>query len=89
MLKKRAVEQIVKSFANHRRIEILNLLDKNPELSVSEIAEELKINIKLASIYLRRLTIAGLIMKKSQGKKIIHKLTKRGDLVVIFIRTLD
>lgn len=89
MMKKRVVEQIVKSFANHRRIEMLGLLKKNPELSVSEIARQLKTDIKLASIYLRRLTIAGLIMKKSEGRSIRHKLSDRGLFVLKFLQTLD
>ncbi len=50
MLKKRVLEQIVKSFANHRRIEILTLVGDNPELSVNEVAEKIKIDVKLASI---------------------------------------
>lgn len=88
MLKKRAIEQIVRSFANHRRIEILNLLEENPELSVSEIADKIKISLKLASIHIKKLLIAGLIMKRSQGKNIRHKLTERGLFVLTFIRTL-
>ncbi len=89
MLKKRVLERLVRSFSNHRRIQILDLLDKNPELSVSEIAYMLKINIKTASEHIRRLTIAGLIMKKSQGKAIRHKLTHRGINILIFLRTLE
>ncbi|OIP57333.1 MAG: hypothetical protein COX79_01160 [Candidatus Levybacteria bacterium CG_4_10_14_0_2_um_filter_36_16] len=89
MLRKRTIEQIVRSFSNHRRIAMLCLLDENPELSVSQIAGDLKIDIKLASFYLRKLTIAGLIMKKSNGKFIRHKLTKRGVFVLTFIRTLE
>lgn len=89
MLKKRALEQIVKSFANHRRIEILDLLEKSPELSVGEIADKVKISLKLASIHIRKLLIAGLIMKRSQGKNMRHKLTKRGFFILTFIRTLE
>lgn len=89
MLKKRALEQIIKSFANHRRIEILVLLDENPELSVSEVARRLKIDVKLASIYLKRLTISGLIMKKGHGTQIRHKVSTRGIHVLKFVRTLE
>ena len=89
MLKKRAVEQIVRSFANHRRIQILDLLEITPELSVGKIADRLKIDIRLASIHIKKLLIAGLIMKRSDGKKIRHKLTRRGLFVLTFIRTLD
>ena len=37
----RALERIVKGFANHRRIEILYLLRREPELSVDDISERL------------------------------------------------
>jgi len=89
MFKKRQLERIVRSFANHHRIQILNTIDKKPELSVSEIAKELQIHLKLASIHIRRLTISGLLMKKSHGKNIRHKLSKRGKNVLIFLRTLE
>lgn len=88
MLKKRALEQIIRSFSNHRRIEILNLLGDSPELSVSEIADKVKISLKLASMHIKKLLIAGLIMKRSQGKNIRHKLSKRGIFVLTFVRTL-
>ena len=42
----RHLERIVKGFSNHRRIEIMHLLSRAPELSLSEIAEALKINFK-------------------------------------------
>jgi DNA-binding transcriptional ArsR family regulator len=89
MLKKRALEQIIRSFSNHRRIEILILLSDNPELSVTEISEKLKITEKLASFYTKKLTISGLIMKRSQGKNIRHKLTTRGKRILVFLRTLE
>jgi len=79
----------MRAAGNHRRIEILDLLDQNPELSVSEIAEKLKINFKTASEHIRRLTIAGFIMKRSQGKNIRHKLTIRGKNILTFLRTLE
>ena len=88
MLKKRALEQILRSFSNHRRIEILVLLSLNPELSVSEISEKLQITLKLASFYTKKLTISGLIMKKSRGKEIRHKLTKRGEYILQFLTQL-
>ena len=62
MLKKRALERIVRGFSNHRRIEMLELIGKNPELSLSEIAGELKINLKTSSGHLMRLIVAGMIM---------------------------
>ena len=39
------LERIVKGFANHRRLQILDLLKKEPELTVDDISERLNINI--------------------------------------------
>lgn len=89
MLKKRQLEQIVRGFSNHRRIQMLDLIKKKPEQSVNEIATALRINIKTASSHLKRLIMAGLIMKKSQGKDILHKISERGMTVLTFLRTLE
>ena len=83
------LERIVKGFANHRRIQILELLEKNPELSVIEITQELNMNFKTASEHIRRLAISGLIMKRSDGTNIRHKLTERGLKVLKFLRALE
>ncbi|OGH18269.1 MAG: hypothetical protein A2868_03390 [Candidatus Levybacteria bacterium RIFCSPHIGHO2_01_FULL_40_15b] len=89
MLRKRQLEQIVRGFSNHRRIEMLDLIDSMPELSVDEISKKLNINFKTTSSHLRRLIIAGLIMKRSRGKDIRHKLSERGKFILTFLRTLE
>ena len=85
----RKLERIVRGFSNHRRIEILELLKKFPELSVMEVSEKLKINFKTASEHIRRLAIAGLVIKRSAGASVRHKLTDRGELILKFLRTLE
>ena len=89
MLKPRQLERIVKGFANHRRIQILQLLEKSPELSVQEISKELKINFKTASEHIRRLAIAGLVLKRSQAINVRHKLTPIGVSILKFLRILE
>ena len=89
MLKPRQKERIVKGFANHRRIEMLELLDKEPELSVLEITQRLKINFKTGSEHIRRLAIAGLVLKRSQGINVRHKLSPLGTNILTFLRTLE
>ena len=84
-----SLERLVRGFSNHRRIQILALLRKKPELSVIEIAEELKINMKTASEHVRRLAIAGLVLKRSAGNAVRHKVTDRGVSVLKFLRTLE
>lgn len=85
----RVAERVVRGFGNHRRIQMLELMNEKPELSVANVAELLKINYKTAADHIRRLTIAGLIMKKSQATSIRHKLTSRGLSVLKFLRTLE
>ena len=83
------LERIVKGFANHRRIEILELLKREPELSVLDISRKLNVNFKTASEHIRRLAIAGLVMKRSDGASIRHKATDRGLFILKFLRTLE
>jgi len=89
MKKPRELERVVKGFANHRRIEIMLLLDKKPELSVYDIAEELKIDFRTASQHLSRLAVAGLVMKRNDASSVRHALTNRGKLILQFCRTLE
>lgn len=89
MLTLRQLERIVRGFSNHRRIQILALVNDNPELSVGEISYKLKINIKTASEHIRRLAISGLILKRNQGKNVRHKLSDRGIIILTFLRTLE
>ena len=84
----RALERIVKGFANHRRIEMLHLLQREPELSVEDIAERLKIGYENASEHVRKLAIAGLVMKRNDGRSVRHKLTRRANDVLMFCKTL-
>ncbi|MBN2121315.1 MAG: winged helix-turn-helix transcriptional regulator [Candidatus Omnitrophica bacterium] len=85
----RYLERITKGFANHRRIQILDILRDEPELSVLEISERLEINFKTASEHIRRLAIPGLIMKRSDGLNIRHRLTDRGLTILKFLRILE
>ncbi|MDP4038372.1 MAG: winged helix-turn-helix domain-containing protein [bacterium] len=89
MLKPRQLERITKGIANHRRIAIMELLSHSPELSVMEISDELKINFKTASEHIRRLALAGLVLKRNQGAMVRHKLTSQGLAILKFLRTLE
>ncbi len=89
MKKTREIERIIKGVANHRRVEILDLLDKSPELSVIEISDTLKTNFKTISEHIRRMAISGLIMKRNDYKNVRHKLTDRGKVILKFLRMLE
>ena len=83
------LERIMKGAANHRRIAILCLLEREPELSVEEISERFDISMKTVSEHIRRLAIAGLVMKRNAGRWVRHKLTDRGQNILAFLRTLE
>jgi DNA-binding transcriptional ArsR family regulator len=85
----RAVERIVKGFASHRRVQILELLKHEPELSVEEIAEKMKLGYQNASDHIRKMAIAGLVAKRSDGYSVRHKLTPRAESVLVFCKTLE
>jgi len=83
------LERIVKGFANHRRIQILELFGREPELSVLETSDKLGVNFKTISEHIRRLGIAGLLIKRSAGTSVRHKLTSLGLSILKFLRTLE
>ena len=89
MLKPRQIERIVKGFANHRRVQIVTLLEETPEFSVQEIATKLKINYKTASEHIRRLAFAGLVLKRNRGVNVLHKLSQQGEIILKFLRKLE
>ncbi|HEY4487636.1 MAG TPA: winged helix-turn-helix domain-containing protein [Candidatus Paceibacterota bacterium] len=82
----RKIERIVKGFANHRRVEMLDLLKREPELSVEDISERLNIGYENASDHMRKLAIAGLVMKRNDGPAVRHKLTPRGESILVFCK---
>ena len=85
----RSVERVVKGFANHNRLKILELLDQEPELSVEEVSKKLKIGYENASDHIRKMAITGLIMKRNDGPNVRHKLTPRAKSILSFCKTLQ
>ena len=82
----RKIERIVKGFANHRRVEMLDLLKREPELSVEDISERLNIGYENAWDHMGKLAIAGLVMKRNDGPAVRHKLTPRGESILVFCK---
>ncbi|OGG80366.1 hypothetical protein A3A39_04235 [Candidatus Kaiserbacteria bacterium RIFCSPLOWO2_01_FULL_54_13] len=85
----RRLERAVRGFSNHRRIQILELLQQDPELSVEEIASTLRTNYKTAAEHIRRLAIADLVIKRNEANTVRHKITPRAAAVLKFLRTLE
>ncbi len=89
MIEYRKLERMVKGFANHNRIRILELLDLKPELSVADIADELKMGYENSSDHIRKMAIAGLLMKRNVGPSVLHKLTPRAKSILMFCKRLQ
>jgi len=85
----RQIERVVRGFSNHRRVQILDVLDKHPELDLMEIAGTCGILFRNASEHVRRLAVAGLVLKRPKGKRVLHALSPRGRSVLAFVRKLE
>jgi len=79
------MERHFKGVANHRRISILLLVAKNPNITLELISENLGCNLKTISEHTRRLVQAGLLNKEYRGRKVEHKVSPYGKLFCSFI----
>lgn len=85
----RQLERHLKGVANHRRIEILDLVAHNDGITVEEIADMLHYNFKTVSEHTRRLVQSGLVNKKYKGRSVAHTLSPYGKTFHKFIRTFQ
>lgn len=85
----RFLERVMRGAANHRRIQILTLLDHHPGLNLRQIATLLRIKGNTAGEHTRRLFISGLITKRSKGRDVLHELSPAGMKMLAFLRTME
>jgi DNA-binding MarR family transcriptional regulator len=83
----RQLERYFKGAANHRRIDILFIVEKSDGITVEEIAETLKANFKTISQHTRSLVQAGLLNKKYRGRQVTHSLSPYGRAFFKFMKT--
>lgn len=83
------LERHFKGVANHRRIEILLLVAKREGITLDEIVEAVRGNMKTISEHARRLVIAGLVEKNHAGRAVQHKLTPYGKKFFEFIEAFS
>ncbi len=87
-MKYRHIERIIKGAANHNRLKILELIAKEPELTILDISNKLNIGYENTSDHVRKLAMAGLVMKRYSGSSVQHRLTPRGEVILVFCKTL-
>lgn len=83
------LERYFKGTANARRIEILLLLAKEDSLTLDEISQNLKANIKTIHEHVKRLYQAGLVNKKRAANTIAHSLSPYGKEFVRFMKKFN
>lgn len=82
------LEKIVRGFSNHRRLQLIYLLNDNPDIELTRLAGLCAIGLPTATEHCRRLEVAGLISKRKDARKVLHALTPLGKKVIKFIETL-
>ncbi|OGI64861.1 hypothetical protein A3H53_04805 [Candidatus Nomurabacteria bacterium RIFCSPLOWO2_02_FULL_40_10] len=82
------LERIIKGGANHRRLQILFLLEKNPGLSVELVSSNLGVVFVTIASHLQKLHHSGLVSKKYIGRTVVHDVTKRGKDIMTLCRML-
>lgn len=80
------LERHFKGVSNHRRIQILLLVADHSGITLNDIADAVKGNLKTISEHTRRLMLAGLVEKTYAGLSVQHKLTPYGRQFVSFIK---
>jgi predicted transcriptional regulator len=80
------LERYFKGAANHWRISILNIVDKNEGITVDQITNGLDGNFKTISQHTKSLVQAGLLNKKYTGRKVSHSLSPFGKLFALFMK---
>ncbi len=84
MKKAKILERYFKGAANHRRLDILFLIDREEGMTLDAIADALDCNSKTISEHTRRLVQAGLLNKTYQGREVKHSLSPYGKKFVEF-----
>lgn len=82
----RRVEKIIKAIANHRRIQILDLLDQKSNLSVVNIADKTHANIKTIDAHINKLFAVNMLTKRTAGNHVFHTITPFGVSILKFLR---
>ncbi len=82
------MEKYFKGVANHRRIDILDLVFRVPNITVEGIAEKLDCNFQVVAVHAQKLSRVGLVDKKYIGRAVGHTISPYGKKFLRFINTL-
>ena len=80
------LERMAKGYASHHRLRVLSLLHSQPEQTLQDLASGLQLNIKTASEHMRKMTIAGLVLKRREHHHVRHRLSPVGEKIYIALQ---
>jgi len=75
-------ERIFKGLANHRRLQILRILQNRGPVSLDKVAEICGIQAPTACEHARKLRLAGLVFRRRLRRCIHLELTERGEVAL-------
>ncbi len=82
------IERIVKGYANHKRLQVLELLYAKPDQTTDSISDAINSSYENTSDHLRKMSAAGLLYKRNDGPNVRYKLSPRAELVLAFCKKL-
>ena len=88
MLNDTMLTRVGKGVGHARRLAVLRLLARRPDLSLTQIATALRGDVRTVADHVRRLVHAGLVMKRRAGPHVEHALSPRGRAVLDFLKRL-
>ena len=69
------LEKILKAVANKRRLAILRYLKYSKEISVGEIASEIKLSVKATSKHLAILSALDILEKEQRNLQVFYRIS--------------
>lgn len=73
-MKEKEMEHSLKALANRRRLAIVGFVKRKKEITVGEIAEEIKLSFRSTSKHLGVLVAAGILEKEQRGLQMFYGL---------------
>jgi DNA-binding transcriptional ArsR family regulator len=81
------LERYFKGAANHHRIAILLVVEREPGITVDLLTERIDGNMKTISQHTHSLVRAGLLNKAYKGRMVAHELSPYGRRFTSFIKS--
>ncbi len=78
----RDLERLLKPLANKRRLSALSIIKRRKEVTVGEIAQELKLSIQATSHHLQLLARADIIESEQRSLSVFYSIAKSNNPVL-------